>query len=67
MVAMVPVTRLYADRDGHARFEDTEIPVTVSVGIATLTPEIQELTDFVKLADDNLYGAKAAGRNRVVG
>ena len=22
MVAMVPVTRLYADRDGHARFED---------------------------------------------
>ena len=25
MVAMVPVTRLYADRDGHARFEDTEI------------------------------------------
>jgi hypothetical protein len=25
MVAMVPVTRLHADRDGHARFEDTEI------------------------------------------
>ena len=24
MVAMVPVTRLYADRDGNARFEDTE-------------------------------------------
>jgi hypothetical protein len=25
MVAMVPVTRLYADTDGHARFEDIEI------------------------------------------
>jgi two-component system cell cycle response regulator len=49
------------------RFEDTEIPVTVSVGIATLTPEVQELTDFIKMCDDNLYAAKAAGRNRVVG
>jgi hypothetical protein len=25
MVAMVPVTRLFADGDGHARFEDIEI------------------------------------------
>ncbi|HTJ43456.1 MAG TPA: GGDEF domain-containing protein [Kofleriaceae bacterium] len=49
------------------RFEDTEIPVTVSVGIATLTPEVQEVTDFIKICDDNLYSAKAAGRNRVVG
>lgn len=24
---MVPITRLYADADGHARFEDIEIPV----------------------------------------
>jgi diguanylate cyclase (GGDEF)-like protein len=49
------------------RFEDTEIPVTVSVGIATLTPEVQEVTDFIKMCDDNLYSAKSAGRNRVVG
>jgi diguanylate cyclase (GGDEF)-like protein len=49
------------------RFEDTEIPVTVSVGITTLTPEIQDVTEFVKLCDDNLYAAKAGGRNRVVG
>jgi quercetin dioxygenase-like cupin family protein len=27
MVAMVPVTRLFADGDGHARFEDIEIPL----------------------------------------
>jgi len=27
MVAMVPITRLFADDDGHARFEDIEIPL----------------------------------------
>ena len=49
------------------RFEDTDIPVTVSVGIATLTPEVQDLPEFVKMADDRLYAAKANGRNCVVG
>ena len=27
MALMVPITRLYADDDGHARFEDIEIPL----------------------------------------
>jgi hypothetical protein len=27
MVPMVPVTRLFADHDGHARFEEIEIPL----------------------------------------
>ena len=27
MAPMVPITRLYADADGHARFEDIEIPL----------------------------------------
>ena len=27
MAPMVPITRLYADDDGHARFEDIEIPL----------------------------------------
>jgi hypothetical protein len=27
MVAMVPITRLFADDGGHARFEDIEIPL----------------------------------------
>ena len=49
------------------RFEDTDIPVTVSVGIAALKPELQDPLEFIKLADDNLYQAKSAGRNRVVG
>jgi diguanylate cyclase (GGDEF)-like protein len=49
------------------RFEDTQIPVTVSVGVATLIGEQEDVTEFIKLADDNLYAAKQAGRNQVVG
>jgi diguanylate cyclase (GGDEF)-like protein len=41
--------------------------VTVSVGVATLTREVTEALEFIKVADDNLYAAKNAGRNRVVG
>lgn len=47
-------------------FEDTRIPVTVSVGVATLTPEIEAPEDIVKIADERLYEAKNSGRNRVV-
>jgi two-component system cell cycle response regulator len=49
------------------KFEDTDIPVTVSVGVSVLTSEAQDAAAFVKSADDNLYAAKAAGRNQVVG
>ena len=49
------------------KFEDTEIPVTVSVGVSVLVPEVNDPTEFIKQADDNLYAAKTAGRNRVVG
>jgi len=49
-------------------FEEDVIPLTISVGVATI--EGQEHVDsalFVKMADDNLYRAKRGGRNRVVG
>jgi diguanylate cyclase (GGDEF)-like protein len=49
------------------RFEDTQIPVTVSVGVATLVGEQEDVLEFIKLADDHLYAAKQAGRNQVVG
>ena len=58
--------RALVERTGF-KFEDTEIPLTVSVGVATLTSDIAEWTGFVKAADDNLYAAKAGGRNQVVG
>ncbi len=32
MARMVPITRLYADADGHARFEDVEIALFPAFG-----------------------------------
>ncbi|MCC6748601.1 MAG: GGDEF domain-containing protein [Deltaproteobacteria bacterium] len=48
-------------------FEGEVIPLTVSVGVATLEGEPMEVSPFIKMADENLYRAKRAGRNRVVG
>ena len=49
------------------RFEDTEIPVTVSIGVSSIRPEISDPNDFVRMADTHLYEAKAQGKNRVIG
>ncbi len=49
------------------RFEDTDIPVTVSIGVASVKPDLSDPNDFVRLADTNLYEAKAQGKNRVIG
>jgi diguanylate cyclase (GGDEF)-like protein len=49
------------------RFEDVVIPVTVSVGVASLKGEVEDVLEFVRAADENLFAAKEAGRNRVVG
>jgi len=40
------------------------LPVTVSAGIAALSPEAQTATALVAAADKALYAAKSAGRNR---
>jgi two-component system cell cycle response regulator len=45
-------------------FEDEDIDVTISCGVAQLDPSWQPY-DFVKAADEMLYEAKRAGRNRV--
>ena len=39
--------------------------VTVSVGVATLTEDVSSLEQLVEKADDELYRAKRAGKNRV--
>jgi len=46
-------------------FEETEIPVTISIGVATSSEEVRTMDEFVKIADDYLYDAKRSGRNCV--
>ncbi len=41
--------------------------LTISAGVATGPQEAQEIEALFALADDRLYRAKAAGRNRVLG
>jgi len=43
----------------------TAIPFTVSIGVATLDSGIPDALALVRCADDALYAAKSAGRNRV--
>ncbi len=40
-------------------------PITVSVGVSTLTPETADVAEMVREADEALYRSKQAGRNRV--
>lgn len=65
--------RLFAEKirklveDKRFLFEDKDIPVTISLGVAEVAPEMSEPSQFIKVADANLYKAKKSGRNRVVG
>ncbi|GAB4580490.1 MAG: hypothetical protein Fur0022_32310 [Anaerolineales bacterium] len=42
------------------------IPITISLGVASLTEEIPDLASLIDRADTALLGAKSSGRNRVV-
>jgi len=48
-------------------FEGEEIPVTVSIGVATVTDGGLSESEFVKKVDERLYQAKSEGRNCVRG
>ncbi len=43
-----------------------EVPLTVSIGVATLMPQDARIDDLLHRADRALYMAKTAGRNQVV-
>lgn len=45
---------------------DVEASVTISLGIAKLTPETQYLEGLLARADSAMYAAKGSGKNRVV-
>ena len=53
-IAALPITH-----QGHT------IPITVSIGVASLAPTCRELSELIRHADQALYQAKAKGRNRV--
>ncbi|HLA81318.1 MAG TPA: GGDEF domain-containing protein, partial [Thermoleophilia bacterium] len=44
---------------------DSPIELTLSAGVACMSPQDAEAWDLVRRADEALYQAKAAGRNRV--
>lgn len=48
-------------------FEDTVIPVTISLGVTTVDTDTIDPESFIKLSDEQLYKAKNSGRNRVCG
>jgi diguanylate cyclase (GGDEF)-like protein len=59
------VRRIVENTEFH--FEATKIPVTISMGVATLDPEEPTAAAFIRRADERLYEAKSAGRNCVRG
>lgn len=40
--------------------------ITISIGVAARSPSLNSAAEILKQADENLYRAKAAGRNRVI-
>jgi diguanylate cyclase (GGDEF)-like protein len=65
--------RIVAERtrirvEGHAvAFAGREIPVTISVGVTVLSPEMADAEAMLAAADTQLYAAKMAGRNTAAG
>ena len=47
-------------------FEGNRIQVTVSMGVGAFDPNLGRPVDLIRKADEKLYEAKRAGRNRVV-
>ncbi len=47
-------------------FGEERLKITISCGVATYTPDLQnDLTAFVRKADEAMYRAKELGRNRI--
>jgi len=59
--------RLRKAVEGHRFvYENTHIPITISVGVAGLpNAAVKDVTELVEVADQALYKSKNAGRNRV--
>ena len=51
---------------GASRVGSNQVSVTVSIGVAERTESAEEAMTVLKMADDKLYRAKRAGRNKVI-
>lgn len=47
------------------KYDDIEINITISIGMASLTSEINYMDKLIRIADENLYKAKRSGRNYI--
>ncbi len=66
--ALVVAERIRAAvQSGRIKAYDTEIAVTVSIGVATFMEDAHQMEELLDKADWALYRAKKTGRNRVVG
>ena len=65
MVFAEKIRRL-VERSSFA-FEDKTIPITISVGVATVGEDPPSVEAFIKMADEKLYEAKDSGRNCIKG
>ncbi|EFO79957.1 serine/threonine protein kinase [Oscillochloris trichoides DG-6] len=63
--------RLFAERlrqevaQQPVNLPEGQIAITISLGVASLTPQIESLAALLRFADQALYQAKTSGRNRV--
>lgn len=48
------------------KYDDIEINITISIGMASLTSEINDMDKLIRIADENLYKAKRSGRNCIL-
>ena len=48
------------------KYDDIEINITISIGIASLSSEIDDMDKLIRKADENLYKAKRGGRNYII-
>lgn len=66
--ALMLAERIRADVQALPLFGEDSLPITVSIGIGLYIPGTQQdLSRLLGAADEALYRAKAAGRNRVAG
>jgi two-component system cell cycle response regulator len=66
LAAIVLAERLRkAAADRLFEFDGNKIPVTISIGVASLTKGIENVDQLMAITDSRLYLAKQRGRNRI--